>query len=95
MICSDLWSLSAIIGAGSAPDPVITYSQGDNSVPKISLPVFGLSSYKCRASTWTPNGGRESQFASSLLEAADSWLRLLHVDHPDFQFFSSHSSCHR
>ncbi|KAF5745246.1 hypothetical protein HS088_TW07G00829 [Tripterygium wilfordii] len=37
---------------------------------------------------WTPNGGIESPLASSLLQAADSWLRLHQVDHPDFLFFS-------
>lgn len=82
-------------GAGNAPDPVITYSHGVDSVPKISLPAFGLASYKFRATMWTPNGGQGRQSASSLLEAADSWLRLLCVDHPDYQFFVSPSSRQR
>ncbi|XP_038707809.1 uncharacterized protein LOC120002995 [Tripterygium wilfordii] len=59
-----------------------------DGVPNITLPVFGLASYKFRGALWTPNGGIESPLASSLLQAADSWLRLHQVDHPDFLFFS-------
>ncbi|XP_020262419.1 uncharacterized protein LOC109835724 isoform X1 [Asparagus officinalis] len=84
------------VGAGSAPDPVVTYSHGGvDSIPKISLPTFGLASYKFKASMWTPKGESKSQCTSLLLEAADSWLRLLGVHHPDYQFFVSHSSYQR
>ncbi|RZB43504.1 uncharacterized protein LOC114403456 [Glycine soja] len=55
-------------------------------VHKMSLPVFGLASYKFKGSLWTPNGGHECQ--RSLLQGADDWLRLHQVSHPDFQFFS-------
>ncbi|PPR95166.1 hypothetical protein GOBAR_AA25494 [Gossypium barbadense] len=58
----------------------------------ISLPVFGLASYKLRGSILTPGGIQESQQASSLLQAADNWLQCLRVRHPDFQFFISHNS---
>ncbi|MBA0831939.1 hypothetical protein Goarm_016365, partial [Gossypium armourianum] len=58
----------------------------------ISLPVFGLASYKLRGSILTPGGIQESQQASSLLQAADNWLQCLQVRHPDFQFFLSHNS---
>ncbi|MBA0769546.1 hypothetical protein Gotri_018267 [Gossypium trilobum] len=58
----------------------------------ISLPVFGLASYKLRGSILTPGGIQESQQASSLLQAADNWLQSLQVRHPDFQFFLSHNS---
>ncbi|XP_010248942.1 PREDICTED: uncharacterized protein LOC104591427 [Nelumbo nucifera] len=82
-------------GGGGAQDPIVTYPNGVDDVPKISLPVFGLASYKFKGSMWTPNGGSERQLASSLLQAADNWLRLLQVNHPDFQFFASHGACRR
>ncbi|KAM3735710.1 hypothetical protein ACB098_10G107400 [Castanea mollissima] len=59
---------------------------------KISLPVFGLASYKLRGSILTPGGTCESQQANSLLQDADNWLRCLRVNLPDFQFFASHNS---
>ncbi|CAN6676828.1 unnamed protein product [Malus baccata var. baccata] len=58
---------------------------------KLSLPIFGLASYKFKVSFWNPNGVYECQKADSLLQAADNWLRLLQVNHPDFNFFVSHS----
>ncbi|XP_058087431.1 uncharacterized protein LOC131234509 [Magnolia sinica] len=82
-------------GTSSAPAPIITYSNGNDHAPKISLPIFGLASYKFKGSMWTPNGGCERQPANSLLQAADNWLRQLKVDHPDFQFFASHGTFHR
>ncbi|KAJ0979886.1 hypothetical protein J5N97_015360 [Dioscorea zingiberensis] len=57
---------------------------------KLQLPVFGLASYKFQGSIWTSNSHQERQLATSLQEAADNWLRGLHVDHPDFRFFISH-----
>ncbi|XP_010502089.1 PREDICTED: uncharacterized protein LOC104779424 [Camelina sativa] len=54
---------------------------------KMSLPVFGLASYKLRGSLWTPDGGSEHQLVNSLFQAADKWLRCYHVSHPDFLFF--------
>ncbi|KFK33345.1 hypothetical protein AALP_AA5G002000 [Arabis alpina] len=54
---------------------------------KMSLPVFGLASYKFRGSVWTPIGGSEHQLVNSLFQAADKWLRSCHVSHPDFLFF--------
>ncbi|KAF9619007.1 hypothetical protein IFM89_003910 [Coptis chinensis] len=46
---------------------------------KLPLPVFGLASYKFKGSVWTPNGLDERQQASSLLQAAENWLRLLQI----------------
>ncbi|KAF7808845.1 DUF789 family protein [Senna tora] len=68
--------------------PVVTYPSEIDGVPRLSLPVFGLASYKFRGPLWTPNGGYERQLASSLLQAADKWLRFLQASHPDFLFFS-------
>lgn len=69
-----------------------TFVNSSVKSPKISLPVFGLSSYKFRGPTWTSNGSSEWQQAHSLLQSAEKWLRLHCVKHPDFQFFLSHSS---
>ncbi|KAM2348805.1 hypothetical protein ACFX1X_012392 [Malus domestica] len=58
---------------------------------KLSLPIFGLASYKFKVPFWNSNGVYECQKADSLLRAADNWLRQLQVHHPDFNFFVSHS----
>ncbi|KAM0986818.1 hypothetical protein EV1_011149 [Malus domestica] len=68
--------------------PVLTYPSDMDGAPKMSLPAFGLASYKFRGSLWTPSGGSERQLASSLLQAADDFLRRHQVNHPDFLFFS-------
>ncbi|XP_059625627.1 uncharacterized protein LOC132268799 [Cornus florida] len=57
---------------------------------KISLPVFGLASYKLKGSILTPSGHYECQQEKSLLQAADVWLQRLQVVLPDYQFFCSH-----
>ncbi|KAA8527407.1 hypothetical protein F0562_034878 [Nyssa sinensis] len=59
---------------------------------KLSLPIFGLACYKFKVSVWNPNGVYECQKVTSLLRAADNWLRLLQVNHPDYRFFVSHKS---
>ncbi|CAI9779101.1 unnamed protein product [Fraxinus pennsylvanica] len=76
-----------VTGSEAMHPPVVTYPSEMDGVPKISLPVFGLASYKYEASLWTPNAGRQRQLANSLLQDADNWLKLLHVTHPDFLFF--------
>ncbi|KAK2965217.1 hypothetical protein RJ640_019972 [Escallonia rubra] len=58
----------------------------------ISLPVFGLASYKLKGSILTPGGPHESEQENSLLQAADTWLQHLQVVLPDYQFFRSHYS---
>lgn len=63
-----------------------------DSLPNISLPVFGLASYKLKDSILTPSGNYEFQQANSLLQAAGNWLKRLRVDLPDYQFFLSHNS---
>ncbi|GAB2265863.1 hypothetical protein Dimus_000894 [Dionaea muscipula] len=57
---------------------------------KISLPTFGLASYKFKISIWD-RSGVESQKANTLSRAAEEWLRHLNVNHPDYRFFVSHS----
>ncbi|KAK1258908.1 hypothetical protein QJS04_geneDACA018720 [Acorus gramineus] len=78
-----------MIGTGTSQGPIITYPDGADGVPKISLSVFGLASYKLTGPLWTPCGGSERQLANSLFQAADNWLRLHQVDHPDYRFFTS------
>ncbi|GLJ45273.1 hypothetical protein SUGI_0952890 [Cryptomeria japonica] len=57
----------------------------------ITLPPFGLSTYKLQGSTWTSAGCVDQQRIISLLSSADSWLKQLRVRHPDFEFFNSHN----
>ncbi|KAI3460779.1 hypothetical protein Pfo_017442 [Paulownia fortunei] len=59
---------------------------------KISLPVFGLASYKLKGSIVSPCGPQECEQENSLLQSADSWLRRLQVILPDYQFFRAHYS---
>ncbi|GAB4843061.1 hypothetical protein Ancab_013040 [Ancistrocladus abbreviatus] len=57
---------------------------------KMSLPIFGLASYKFKIPVWDQNGV-ECQKANSLLQAAEEWLQVLNVDHPDYRFFVTHN----
>lgn len=77
-----------ITGTPSVNTPTLVYPSEVDGALKMSLPVFGLASYKFRTSLWTPSGGCERQLVSSLLQAADNWLTMLQVNHPDFLFFS-------
>ncbi|XP_058760807.1 uncharacterized protein LOC131642985 [Vicia villosa] len=82
-------SLSTPVGGSQrVQPPVPSHPTEMDGVPKISLPVFGLASYKFKGPLWTPSGGYERQLSNSLLQNADKWLRLLQVSHPDFLFFS-------
>jgi hypothetical protein len=73
---------------GQPPVPSFAAPSGDvNGVCRLSLPVFGLASYKFKGSLWTSNAGCDRQLVNSLLQAADNWLRQLGVNHPDFLFF--------
>lgn len=81
-------SLHTPVGATrDAHAPVVTCRSEMDGVPKVSLTVFGLASYKFKGSVWMHNGGCERQISNSLLQAADKWLRLRQVNHPDFMFF--------
>jgi len=79
----------AIPGNGGAQAPTMLYPNDMNGVPKISLPTFAMASYKLKGSIWIQNGVSGNQLANSLLQAADNWLRLVQVNHPDYQFFVS------
>ncbi|XP_022766031.1 uncharacterized protein LOC111310919 [Durio zibethinus] len=81
-------------GSESGHTPFVVYPNEADGIPKISLPVFGMASYKFKGSMWTETGVRERQHANSLMQVAENWLRLLQVNHPDFQFFASHGMYH-
>ncbi|PIN24165.1 hypothetical protein CDL12_03115 [Handroanthus impetiginosus] len=57
---------------------------------KISLPVFGLASYKLKGSPISPRGPHECNQENSLFQAADNWLKRRQVNLPDYQFFRGH-----
>ncbi|KAL9325598.1 hypothetical protein ACSQ67_006243 [Phaseolus vulgaris] len=65
------------------------YSRG-RDISKLSLPIFGLASHKFKISVWDPDGVSECQKANSLSRAAENWLRLLRVNHPDYNYFMTH-----
>ncbi|XP_054792670.1 uncharacterized protein LOC129298271 [Prosopis cineraria] len=82
-------------GPTQAQTPTLVFPNDMDGEPMISLPTFAMASYKLKGSIWMQNGLSESQQANSLLQAADKWLRLLQVNHPDYQFFKSHGTYHR
>ncbi|KHN12474.1 uncharacterized protein LOC114421554 [Glycine soja] len=84
-----------LTGSGRTHAPTLVYPSQMDVVPKISMPTFAMASYKLKGSIWMKKGVSESQQVSSLLQAADNWLRLVQVNHPDFQFFKSHGTYHR
>ncbi|RYR64131.1 hypothetical protein Ahy_A03g010264 isoform E [Arachis hypogaea] len=74
---------------GRTPAPVLVYPNEMDGIPKISLSTFAMASYKLKGSMWMKKGVGEGQLVNSLFQAADNWLRLLQVNHPDYQFFKS------
>ncbi|XP_057471210.1 uncharacterized protein LOC130773249 [Actinidia eriantha] len=85
-------SLSTPLTSTSTDWPQSEELHGAGLSFKLSLPIFGLASYKFKVSVWNPNGVYENQKVNSLLKAADNWLHLLRVHHPDYKFFASHKS---
>lgn len=65
-----------------------------NATGKLSLPAFGLASYKLRSSIWASDG-TQGQRVTSLMEEAGNWLSCVQVEHPDFRFFVSRSGTWR
>lgn len=55
----------------------------------ISLPPFGLATYKMQGNVWiSGKSGRDQERLVSLLSVADSWLKQLRVQHHDFDYFT-------
>lgn len=82
-------------GSGNTQAPVTVFPREIDGVPKFSLTVFGMASYKFKGSMWIQHGITECHLANSLMQAADNWLRRRQVTHPDFQFFASHGMYRR
>ncbi|CAA2998897.1 Hypothetical predicted protein [Olea europaea subsp. europaea] len=54
----------------------------------ISLPPFGMATYKMHGDVWVSDkDGRDQERLASLLSVADSWLKQLNVQHHDFNYF--------
>jgi len=60
-----------------------------NSSGSISLPPFGLATYKMQSDLWLNTDPNDYEKISDLCSAADSWLKQLNVHHHDFDFFTS------
>ncbi|KAL6553547.1 hypothetical protein OROGR_007389 [Orobanche gracilis] len=57
-------------------------------VESISVPPFGLATYKMQGDVWmSDNDGNDRERIVSLLSVADSWLKQLRVQHHDFNYF--------
>lgn len=55
----------------------------------ISLPPFGLATYKMQGNVWVSSkSGRDQERLVSLWSVADSWLKQLRVQHHDFNYFT-------
>ncbi|XP_014509179.1 uncharacterized protein LOC106768508 isoform X1 [Vigna radiata var. radiata] len=84
-----------LTGSDCTHAPTLVYPSETDAAPKISIPTFAMASYKLKGSIWMKKGVGETQQVSSFLQAADKWLRVVQVNHPDFQFFKSHGTYHR
>ncbi|KAL1325146.1 hypothetical protein HN51_035242 [Arachis hypogaea] len=55
----------------------------------ITLPPFGLATYKMQGNLWVSGHyGRDQEKLVSLFSVADSWLKQLRVQHHDFNYFT-------
>lgn len=71
----------------AACEPVLSFPEEMDGMPRIALPVFGLASYKFRSALWLRDYGSDRQLVEALKESAENWVNSLQVDHPDYQFF--------
>ncbi|KAJ1375979.1 hypothetical protein SESBI_50428, partial [Sesbania bispinosa] len=85
-------SLSTALQSPTTDGFPIHSSKDTDMSSKLSLPIFGLAFHKLKVSVWDPDGVSEGQKANSLLRAADNWIRLLQVNHPDYNYFMSRYS---
>ncbi|XP_059454483.1 uncharacterized protein LOC132184758 [Corylus avellana] len=56
----------------------------------ISLPPFGLATYKLQGDLWIKPHTSDRERMIHLYSAAESWLKQLGIQHHDFNFFSFH-----
>jgi hypothetical protein len=54
----------------------------------ISLPPFGLATYKLQGDLWIKPHTSDRERMIHLYSAAESWLKQLGIQHHDFNFFS-------
>ncbi|CAN4117513.1 unnamed protein product [Withania somnifera] len=60
----------------------------------ISLPPFGLATYKMQGDIWiSDKSGKDQERLVSLFSVADSWLKQLGVQHHDFNYMSIRRGC--
>lgn len=57
----------------------------------ISLPPFGLATFKMQGDLWLNDDPNDNEKISYLFSAAESWLKQLNVHHHDFNFFLEHA----
>ncbi|XP_072957074.1 uncharacterized protein [Typha angustifolia] len=58
---------------------------------RVSLPPFGLATYKMQESLWMNTETGDHEKVASLFNSADSWLKQLGVEQHDFNYFKTHS----
>ncbi|KAI3948621.1 hypothetical protein MKW98_027687 [Papaver atlanticum] len=68
--------------------------KGRNSKSGIPLPPFGLATYKMNGDVWIQPDAGDYERIDTLQSAADSWLKQLRVQHHDFSYFVSRSTCY-
>ncbi|PKA46430.1 hypothetical protein AXF42_Ash012562 [Apostasia shenzhenica] len=57
----------------------------------ISLPPFGLATYKMHGNLWINSDTGDHAKITNLYSSANSWLKQLRVHHHDFNFFITHA----
>ncbi|XP_006652545.1 uncharacterized protein LOC102716208 [Oryza brachyantha] len=57
------------------------------SKDRLTLPPIGLATHKTDGDVWTSADSGDQELATSLVGAADSWLKRLDVQHHDFNYF--------
>ncbi|KAK1567882.1 hypothetical protein Q3G72_017751 [Acer saccharum] len=69
-------------------DDMVNAERKPKEGERISLPPFGLATYKMQGNVWVSgNCGQDQERLLSLLSVADSWLKQLRVQHHDFNHF--------
>ncbi|CAJ2677698.1 uncharacterized protein LOC123916121 isoform X2 [Trifolium pratense] len=84
-----------LTGSAPTPGPTLVYPSEMDGVPNISIPTFAMAAYKLKGSIWMKKEVGDNEVMNSLLQAADKWLRLVQVTHPDHQFFKSHGTYYK